>query len=76
MSARLSPPARLAVRFIDTYRSEVSGRLDTSCPFQPSCSEYGRLAYHRHGFWKATVRTVGRLARCRPGYRGPRVDPP
>lgn len=73
---RLSPASRFAVRFIETYRVKVSSGLRTACPFEPSCSAYGLEAYRRFGFWRATAKTVGRLARCRKGYEGPLSDPP
>jgi putative component of membrane protein insertase Oxa1/YidC/SpoIIIJ protein YidD len=64
---RLSPVSRFALRFIETYQARVSGRLGARCPHQPSCSEYGRQAYLRHGFLTATRRTLARLRHCRPG---------
>lgn len=71
-----SPARRLALRFIDTYRREVSAGLGTSCPFEPTCADYGRLAFERYGTVRATAKTVARLRRCRPGYAGPLVDYP
>ena len=66
----------LALRFIDTYQRRVAAELGTACPFTPSCSEYGRLAFERHGALRATRLTVGRLRRCRPGHSGSFDDPP
>ncbi|MGM0558189.1 MAG: membrane protein insertion efficiency factor YidD [Myxococcota bacterium] len=34
---------------------------DYGCPFHPSCSEYGRQAYHRYGLVGGTVLTIDRL---------------
>jgi len=67
---------RLVLYVIGIYQRDVARALGTACPFTPSCSEYGRLAYERYGFMQATRKTVGRLRRCRPGYDGPLVDPP
>lgn len=71
-----SPLRRIALRFIDTYQRRVGPGLGATCPFEPTCSEYGRLAFERHGTLRATVLVAGRLRRCRPGYPGPFVDPP
>jgi putative membrane protein insertion efficiency factor len=73
---RLSPLSRFAVRYIETYRSRVAHRLATSCPFTPTCSEYGLQAYQTYGFLRATAKTLLRLRRCRPGSTAPRFDPP
>ena len=73
---RLSSASRFAVRFIETYRDNASGGPRTACRFEPSCSTYGLEAFHRHGFWRATAKTIGRLTRCRKGYRGSLFDPP
>lgn len=77
MSARASVGSRFAIRFVETYR--VTSTLEgtrSGCPFEPSCSTYALRAYHRYGFWRATVLTLRRLSRCRPGYEGSFVDPP
>lgn len=73
---RLSAPSRFAVRFIETYRAHVAPNMKGRCRFEPSCSEYGLEAYRTCGFLKATRKTLGRLTRCRPGYKGPFIDPP
>lgn len=72
----LTAASRFAVRFIRTYRARVGPGLRAECRFEPSCSTYALGAYHRYGFLRATVKTLGRIWRCRPGYQGSRVDPP
>jgi putative membrane protein insertion efficiency factor len=67
---------RFALRFIDTYQRRVSDQRPTSCPYEPTCSEYGRLAFERHPPLRATRLTIGRLRRCRPGHVGALVDYP
>lgn len=67
---------RLALYVIGIYQRDVAHTLGSACPFDPTCSEYARLAYERYGFVKATRLAAGRLRRCRPGYRGPFTDPP
>ncbi len=72
---RLSPASRFALHFIETYQARVSARLGARCPMTPTCSEYGRQAYLRHGFLRATWKILGRLRRCRRGAV-PGVDLP
>jgi putative membrane protein insertion efficiency factor len=72
----LSPAGRFATYVIGVYQRDVAARLGSACPFEPTCSEYGRMAYQRYGFVRATRKVVGRLRRCRPGHAGPLVDPP
>ena len=66
----------MALRFIATYQQQVSHRLGRTCRFQPTCSEYGRLAFEHYRFPTAVRKTLGRLGRCRPGYTGSFIDPP
>lgn len=73
---RLSRPSAFAVRFIETYQARVGPELGVQCRFEPSCSEYAHEAYHTYGFLKATRKSLGRLSRCRKGYKGSLVDPP
>ena len=74
---KLSPPSRLAERFILTYRRRVSPSLGSRCRFVPTCSEYGLESYRKHGFLKATAKTAWRLLRCNPlNPGGMKLDPP
>jgi uncharacterized protein len=77
MSSRPSAGSRFAIRFVQTYRATAKYEAATSgCLFEPSCSTYALGAYERYGFWRATVRTLRRIHRCRPEYEGSFVDPP
>lgn len=67
---RQSAASRFAIRFIATYRAEVSGRVPHVCGSTPSCSEYGDAAFRDRGFLRATALTMRRVARCRPPARG------
>jgi putative membrane protein insertion efficiency factor len=40
------------------------------CRFEPTCSQYAARMYATHRFFKATLLTIRRLARCQPFYRG------
>ena len=72
----MNPASRGAIALIESYRSRVPTRLRPRCRFEPTCSEYGRLAYERYGFATATWKTGWRILRCNPLNHGPRVDPP
>lgn len=67
-------PSRWALRFIETYQRDVSPALGARCRFEPSCSEYARLAYERERFLRATRLTVARLGRCRRTAETRKVD--
>ncbi len=72
---KLSWCSRFAERFILTYQARVSARVGARCRFHPSCSEYGLEAYRRHGFLRATAKTVWRVMRCNPLKKPGAYDP-
>lgn len=41
-----------------------------ACRFQPTCSEYAAIALAEHGFFRGTIMTLSRLARCHPLHSG------
>jgi len=58
----------MAIYFIDLWRMFISPLYSgiIRCRFNPSCSEYGREAFVRHGFFKGTWLTIWRILRCNP----------
>ena len=65
--------ARAACWGVLLYQRAFAGRL-SPCRFWPTCSNYALDALRAHGFWRGTLLTARRLARCHPwGGRG--VDP-
>ncbi len=66
--------ARLAVAAIDVYRASVSPVLGRSgvvkCPFEPTCSTYGREAILRYGSLRGVAMAAGRVFRCHPWAKG------
>lgn len=62
--------ARAAAALLVSYKRRVSPFLPRSCRFSPTCSEYARLAVLKHGFWRGTLLTIGRLVRCQPFCAG------
>ena len=63
-------PGALAIAVLEGYKRWISPLLPAACRFTPTCSEYARLAFGRHGFWSAIWLTVRRLARCHPFHPG------
>ena len=53
--------SRLAIRFIESYRRRVSGRLGVQCRFEPSCSAYALRGTAAYGFVGGDSATVSRI---------------
>ena len=58
---------KLALAIIKFYQRAISPSLGIACRFEPSCSQYAIEAFEGRGFVFASVKTLGRLSRCRPG---------
>lgn len=52
------------------YQRLVSPLFAGSCRFEPSCSEYARLALLAHGPLKGSLLALWRVLRCQPLCRG------
>ncbi|MEQ8350044.1 MAG: membrane protein insertion efficiency factor YidD [Leptospiraceae bacterium] len=65
---------KAARAFIKFYKLAISPWLPGRCRFYPSCSEYAMECYQYLPFWKATGKSLWRIARCNPmssGYFDP-----
>ncbi|PCI28467.1 MAG: membrane protein insertion efficiency factor YidD [SAR324 cluster bacterium] len=52
------------------YQKGISPFLPSSCIYWPSCSEYSKQAFRKHGpFWGIYL-TLTRLIRCQPFCQG------
>lgn len=40
------------------------------CKFSPSCSEYGKQAFKKHGLIVGSIKTTWRILRCNPWSEG------
>lgn len=65
---------KLMIKLIEWYQKKLSPLNRTKCRYTPTCSEYGKEAYKRFNFFKATFLTVTRILRCNPLFK-PRYDP-
>jgi uncharacterized protein len=61
---------RVLVFLLESYKRRVSPWLPRACRFTPTCSEYARLALLKHGFWRGSLLSAGRLLRCHPFHPG------
>ena len=61
---------RIASWLVRGYQLLISPWMPPSCRFFPTCSEYSRISYIRHGFLKGTWLTVARILRCNPWNPG------
>ncbi len=66
----------LAIRGYQLTLSKVFRVAGGRCKFEPSCSQYGRLAIEKYGFLVGTGKTASRLWRCSPWGDPPGVDNP
>ena len=68
------PLSMLGEAAIAAFQRHASPYDGSSCPFDPSCSHYARIACARHGVPRGAVLAAGRLMRCH-GH-GMRAYPP
>lgn len=60
-------PSYSAVFLIRFYQAAISPLFSSCCRFEPTCSQYGIIAFRRYGFIKGFKLTAKRILRCRPG---------
>ena len=61
---------KILILLVAGYKRGLSPFLPSSCRFHPTCSDYAREAFERHGVWRGLVLAAGRLLRCQPLCRG------
>jgi hypothetical protein len=57
---------RLILALLATYKRILSPLFGSRCRFDPSCSDYARVAIARFGAARGGVLAMWRLARCQP----------
>jgi putative membrane protein insertion efficiency factor len=68
-------PSTLVAGLVVAYQRTLSPLLPRACRFEPTCSEYARLALLEHGLALGVWLALRRLARCHPFHPGG-YDPP
>ncbi|MUH04700.1 membrane protein insertion efficiency factor YidD [Commensalibacter melissae] len=61
---------KLLIHSIDFYRLCISPFLGHNCRFNPSCSEYMKIAIEQHGVVKGILSGGWRILRCNPWNAG------
>lgn len=59
-----NPMEKASLSAIHTFQTIISPVDGDRCYMLPSCSEYGRQAIEKHGFFMGWVMTCDRLMRC------------
>ena len=65
---------RSALALIRVYQGAVSPWLPAACRYEPTCSEYARVAITRFGIGRGSWLAVRRIGRCHP-FGGSGWDP-
>ena len=60
----------LVVSLIGIYQSFISPLLPASCIYTPTCSEYAKQSFIKHGFFKGFGLSVIRVLKCGPWSKG------
>jgi putative membrane protein insertion efficiency factor len=69
-SDRITPVVRAAAGLLAVYKRYLSPLLPKACRFHPTCSEYARQAFIRHGLAHGAGLALRRLCRCHPFHEG------
>ncbi|HSM08823.1 MAG TPA: membrane protein insertion efficiency factor YidD [Gemmatimonadota bacterium] len=67
-------PRKALLGLIRFYRAAISPLLPPACRYEPTCSEYARVAIERYGAGRGSWLALRRLARCHP-FGGSGWDP-
>ena len=60
----------LFVAVLDLYRAAARPFLPPACRFHPSCGDYARESFSRHGVLSGARLSALRLLRCHPFHPG------
>jgi len=61
---------KLLIFLVKLYQKKLSPFIGGGCYYEPSCSEYMKLALEKHGSVKGLIKGLCRLVSCRPGCPG------
>ena len=65
---------KTTLTFIKVYQEAVSPWLPPACRYEPTCSEYARVAVERYGVGRGGWLAARRIGRCHP-FGGSGWDP-
>lgn len=61
---------RIALYALELYQRLAPRRVRDACRFQPTCSEYAKIAIEKHGWLQGVALAAKRLKRCVPPNGG------
>ena len=65
-----SLPARAGLALVRFYQQAISPMFPPSCRYQPSCSEYTKIAIQKYGLARGSWMGLKRVLRCHPFHPG------
>jgi len=60
----------LVLDLLGIYKAMVSPFLPPACRFEPTCSEYARVAVEKYGSVRGLWMSIKRILRCQPFCEG------
>jgi hypothetical protein len=69
VSAIMSIPSKIIIKLINWYQSKPCFP-HSACVFEPTCSEYMKLAVKKYGAVKGLCKGIKRILRCKPKNGG------
>ena len=63
------------VKFLFIIYRLIFGTSVASCRFRPTCSAYAQEAFGKHGLFRGSILTFGRLLSCHPFSKRQFFDP-
>nr|WP_320114609.1 membrane protein insertion efficiency factor YidD [uncultured Desulfuromonas sp.] len=61
---------KLALYFITFYQRIISPLKPPTCRFIPTCSEYAIQSIRKYGFFIGSFKSILRILRCNPLFKG------
>ncbi|MCZ7584154.1 MAG: membrane protein insertion efficiency factor YidD [Deltaproteobacteria bacterium] len=68
--------ARVLLAAIGAYQHHLASHVPSHCRFEPTCSEYARLAVGKYGAVRGGLKASWRVIRCSPLTKNPGKDYP
>ncbi|WP_316347786.1 membrane protein insertion efficiency factor YidD [Desulfuromonas acetoxidans] len=65
-----NPLVNMSLFLIKIYQRIISPLTPPSCRFIPTCSEYAILSIKKYGFFVGVFKSVLRILRCNPLFKG------